>query len=119
MFPLFFSFQVPPPPGTGDDSNFEFVNPSECGENQPDSGDRNDVYRRLQDELINQIKVTCSCCPTESTFISIIIFPGFVLLLYSNDVFVDRYVRATATILRSSATFLRLQSLSYFIFICV
>lgn len=49
--------QVPPPPGTGDDSNFEFVNPSECGENQPDSGDRNDIYRRLQDELINQIKI--------------------------------------------------------------
>lgn len=50
--------QVPPPPGTGDDSGFEFVNPSDCaGADQAETGDRNEIYKRLQDELVNQIKI--------------------------------------------------------------
>jgi len=55
--------QVPPPPGTGDDSGFEFVNSSDCaGADQAETGDRNEIYKRLQDELVNQIKVFMLCC---------------------------------------------------------
>jgi len=47
--------QVPPPPGSGTDVKFEIV--PEAGEGGHTSGDRATVYKRLQQELIQQTRV--------------------------------------------------------------
>ena len=47
--------QVPPPPGSGTDVKFEIV--PEAGEGGQTSGDRATVYKRLQQELIQQTRV--------------------------------------------------------------
>jgi len=51
----FMSVQVPPPPGSGTNIKFEIV--PEAGEGGQSSGDRTTVYKRLQQELIQQTRV--------------------------------------------------------------
>ena len=49
-------FQVPPPLNMDDDyeDKFVFVNPEDC----EISGDRDEVYQKLQESLVSQIQVT-------------------------------------------------------------
>ena len=51
--------QVPPPPGSGAVAKFEIV--PESNEGPKTSGDRATIYKRLQDELVCQARVTCFC----------------------------------------------------------
>ena len=49
--------QVPAPPGAGSEDGFEFVNAAEIPASDAPTGDRESVYKRLQEELVHQIKV--------------------------------------------------------------
>ncbi len=48
--------QVPQPPGT-EDQPFEFVQETDAADNETPKGDRNELYKTLEQELIQQIRV--------------------------------------------------------------
>jgi len=49
--------QIPAPPGAGSEEGFEFVNSADIPASDASSGDRESVYKQLQEELVKQIKV--------------------------------------------------------------
>lgn len=54
---FFATWQIPTPPGAGSADGFELVTASDVSMSEEVSGDRDSVYKRLQEELVNQIKV--------------------------------------------------------------
>ena len=51
------NLQIPTPPGAGGADGFEFVNSTDASSSEHELGDRDTVYKRLQDELVKQIQV--------------------------------------------------------------
>ena len=54
---VFFFGQVPAPPNVDSEGGFVVVNAPDVSSSGAESGDRASVYKRLQEELVNQIKV--------------------------------------------------------------
>jgi hypothetical protein len=54
---FFAAQQIPTPPGAGSEDGFEFVTTADVSASEETSGDRESVYKRLQEELVHQVKV--------------------------------------------------------------